>query len=335
MLWKGVLVVGWWFILSVGAQQVPPQAVSYQCEEDRIKLLVNINFWGQSLLTPASLSFGNCVPTLVDLVNGLVLFDYLLLDCAAVRVVTRTEIVYSNFLTYVPSQGIAQTFALPVVCSYSKPKDWVLPIKVPATGTLTGEGRMEFSMHIMNEDFTTPSKTKFFFLGAPINIEATVKTGFHQPTWLFIEECIAASSQALEKSSINHTIITNHGCFSDGKTSDSKYLSRTINGGLRLTLQAFKFADFNTEIYIHCWLTIWDPSLPASATRKACSFNQQMERWQLLDNPSQSSLCTCCDAVCKAAGTRQKRESEGEAGLVHTVVLGPFQVQSQESRVGS
>ncbi|KAF3861029.1 hypothetical protein F7725_001284 [Dissostichus mawsoni] len=45
-------------------------------------------------------------------------------------------------------------------------------------------------------------------------------------------------------------------------------------------------------------------------------------RWELLDDPMQSSMCDCCSRTCN---TRSKRGDEWESnGFWHTSVLGPL-----------
>ncbi|KAJ4918248.1 hypothetical protein JOQ06_000149, partial [Pogonophryne albipinna] len=74
-------------------------------------------------------------------------------------------------------------------------------------------------------------------------------------------------------------------------------------------------------VYIHCKLLSWDPEV-LSESQKACHYVKENERWELLDDPMQSSMCDCCSRTCN---TRSKRGDEWESnGFMHTSVLGPL-----------
>ncbi|MGH0161366.1 UNVERIFIED_CONTAM: hypothetical protein FKN15_041083 [Acipenser sinensis] len=115
-------------------------------------------------------------------------------------------------------------------------------------------------------------------------------------------------------------------CFVDGRTANSRFLPRIQTSEIRLSVQAFKFTQDDSVVFIHCQILAWDPARLQDPTKKACSFNMQTKNWELLDNPDQStSVCGCCNSVCTA---RRRRDTDD--GLRRTAVLGPLRIASRE-----
>ncbi|MBN3279706.1 ZP3 protein, partial [Polyodon spathula] len=143
----------------------------------------------------------------------MVVFQYGLLDCCFMRMVTANITSYMNVLTYKPTQsGFYQSpFNQAVVCTYTKPAGWTPPVYNPALGDASGFGKLEFTMGIMNDDFSAPRTSSLFFLGSLINIAAAVKQQFHMPLMVYIEACVAASTPELSPSSQTYPLITNRG----------------------------------------------------------------------------------------------------------------------------
>ncbi|XP_041083331.1 zona pellucida sperm-binding protein 3-like isoform X2 [Polyodon spathula] len=247
--------------------------------------------------------------------------------------VTTNLTSYMNVLTYKPTQGgfYQTSFSQAIVCTYTRPAGWTPPVYNPALGDAAGFGKLEFTMGIMNDDFSAPRTSSLFFLGSPINIAAAVKQQFHMPLMVYMEACVAASTPELSPSSQTYPLITNHGCFVDGQTGNSRFLPRVQTSEIRLVVQAFKFTQWNTDVYIHCRLLAWDPAQLSDPTKKACSFNQRTRSWELLDNPGRSSVCSCCTSNCSL----RKRRDTAEEGLRHTAVLGPLRILPEELSAGS
>ncbi|KAK5935773.1 hypothetical protein CgunFtcFv8_021106 [Champsocephalus gunnari] len=109
-------------------------------------------------------------------------------------------------------------------------------------------------------------------------------------------------------------------CLLDSENGNSRFLQRYHSSAITLYLQSFKFG-LGEEVYIHCKLLAWDPEV-LSESKKACHYVKENERWELLDDPMQSSICDCCSKTCN---TRSKRGDEWESnGFRHTSVLGPL-----------
>ncbi|XP_041099964.1 zona pellucida sperm-binding protein 3-like [Polyodon spathula] len=319
--WSGVVLVLCWVPLVV-----PEGAGTVACGVDSVSVRVLLNI-GQALpLDPKGFLLGSCSPSTSS--YNTVQFQSGLLDCSFIRMVTTNVTSYMNVLKYQPTQnGFYQTpFTQAIVCTYTKPAGWTPPVYNPALGDASGFGKLEFTMGIMNDGFSAPRTSSLFFLGSPIFIAAAVKQQFHMPLMVYIEECVAASTPELSPSSQTYPLIANHGCFVDGQAANSRFLPRVQTSEIRLVVQAFKFTQLNTDVYIHCRLLAWDPAQLNDPTKKACSFNQRTRRWELLDNPGQSSVCSCCTSSCNM----RKRRHTAEEGLRRTAVLGPLRILPDE-----
>ncbi|XP_041084662.1 zona pellucida sperm-binding protein 3-like, partial [Polyodon spathula] len=323
-----------WLRVPLYSGPVSPVAVSTACGVDSVAVRVLLDYFRPALpLDPSGLLLGTCPPSSSSAGNNMVVFQYGLLDCRFMRMVTANLTSYMNVLTYKPTQGgFYQTpFNQAIVCTYTRPAGWTPPVYNPALGDASGFGKLEFSMGIMNDDFSAPRTSSLFFLGSPIFIAAAVKQQFHMPLMVYMEACVAASTPELSPSSQTYPLITNHGCFVDGQTGNSRFLPRVQTSEIRLVVQAFKFTQRNTDVYIHCWLLAWDPAQLGDPTKKACSFNQRTRSWELLDNPGRSSVCSCCTSNCSL----RKRRDTAEEGLRHTAVLGPLRILPEELSAGS
>ncbi|KAK6483377.1 zona pellucida sperm-binding protein 3-like [Huso huso] len=328
-LWKCVVLA-----LCFIPFAAPQEAVSTACGVDSVAVKVLLDYSRSALpLDPSGLLLGTCPPSSSSAGNNMVVFQYGLLDCRFMRMVTANVTSYMNVLTYKPTQrGFYQTpFNQAIVCTYTKPAGWTPPVYNPALGDAYGFGKLEFTMGIMNDDFSAPRTSSLFFLGSPINIAAAVKQQFHMPLMVYMEECVAASTPELSPSSQTYPLIANHGCFVDGQAGNSRFLPRVQTSEICLVVQAFRFTQLNTDVYIHCRLLAWDPAQLNDPTKKACSFNQRTRSWELLDNPGRSSLCSCCTSNCNL----RKRRDTAEEGLRHTAVLGPLRILPEELSSGS
>ncbi|KAK1799182.1 hypothetical protein P4O66_007432, partial [Electrophorus voltai] len=106
----------------------------------------------------------------------------------------------------------------------------------------------------------------------------------------------------------------------------SRFLPRSDSSFLLLQLQAFKFA-MDSEVYLHCKLVVWDPD-DLNEEKKACNFNRDLGKWELLDDPFQNDLCRCCDSGCR---TRKQSFQSEPKELAQRRVLGPLVINSSTS----
>ncbi|KAG7227385.1 hypothetical protein INR49_000390 [Caranx melampygus] len=314
-LWAGALFLSLVAAISVNAD------MKLDCRPDFVTLV-----WTESR-AQADLSLfrlGNCYPTSITVREAVFSVD--LNDCNFRRMVTGDHLIYTNDLTYVSSpDSHLIPFTHPVVCTYKRPKDWYPPIYDPMFNTY-GQGDLVFHVGLMNEDFSGPAESTSFTLGSFIPIMASVEQKTHQPLLLLFEECVAAATAELQPESNLYPIITNKGCLVDSKTSRSKFEPREKSSEIRLSLQAFRFEHAN-EMFIHCKLVAWDPT-GLDNTKKTCHYVKD-HGWELLDNPSYSNLCDCCDSSCKSR--RMRSTASGKFGVVQKAVLGPLTITDVNS----
>ncbi|CAM5090044.1 unnamed protein product [Natator depressus] len=62
---------------------------------------------------------------------------------------------------------------------------------VPFSSTLSAEERLDFSLHLMNDDWSAERPSNGFQLGEVMHIQADVSTGNHVALWLFVDNCVA------------------------------------------------------------------------------------------------------------------------------------------------
>ncbi|XP_008284246.1 zona pellucida sperm-binding protein 3-like [Stegastes partitus] len=265
------------------------------------------------------LRLGSCFPTSVTVREAVFSVD--LNDCHFRRLVTGNHLMYTNDLIYYsPPNSLIPSFTLPVVCAYERPKDWFPAIYEPVFSTFNRDD-LVFHFGLMNADFSGPAESTSFSLGSFIPIMASVEQQHHQPLLLLLDECVAATTPELQHESNLYPIITNKGCLMDSKTSRSKYEPRVKTSEIRLSLQAFKFA-LGEDVFIHCNLVAWDPNA-LDHTKKACHYVKD-HGWELLDHPTYSSYCDCCETSCKSRKTRSL--ASGKHGVERKAVLGPITV---------
>ncbi|XP_072219897.1 zona pellucida sperm-binding protein 3-like [Leuresthes tenuis] len=291
-----------------------PAEITLDCEADHVTLV-----WMDSRTQADTSLFrlGSCVPT--SLTPRQAFFSVELNDCDFRRLVTGSELNYTNDLVYASSpDSYVHPFTLPVVCSYERPQDWFPRIYEPVFSTY-GVENLVFHIGIMNADFSGPAESTTFSLGSLIPIMASVEQQTHQPLLLLLEECVATTTPELQPGSDFYPIINNKGCLVDSKFSRTKFEPRQKSSELQLSLQAFRFA-LAQEVYIHCTLLAWDPN-GLDQTKKACHY-KKAHGWELLDDAAYSNLCDCCDFTCNS---RKKRSlASGKNGLAQKAVLGPL-----------
>ncbi|XP_059844081.1 zona pellucida sperm-binding protein 3-like isoform X2 [Hypanus sabinus] len=313
-------------------QTALPPGIAYSCGNSTLTVFVETTVLADA---PASLlRLGTCPPSGFKSPH-VILFQYGLRDCWGGRLISDTEIIFWNYLKFEESPALGMNrprLNARLECRYPVNEIPTPEPTVPVTGVLSGEGKLIFSMKIMTDDWAAERPDSLFFLGASINLQASVLATYHQALRLYMEECIATPTSSLGKSLENYSIINNHGCLIDGKTGNSKFLPRNDGSLLQFVVQAFKFnSREDADIFIHCKALVWDPKWD-DLLHKACSFDQQTESWQLLDAPLQSSLCDCCNAVCQPIQSRHKRSKEVETSVGHVIKVGPLRVISKQSR---
>ncbi|XP_071029758.1 zona pellucida sperm-binding protein 3-like [Oncorhynchus clarkii lewisi] len=269
-----------------------------KCEKHSIKVTWKVS--PELVEHAARLFLGHCVPSTFSVLptgEGMATFHYNLNGCAIKKRVTGKKHIYSTSLTYRPNRK-PKPAAINhhIKCVYIRPEGWIPPFLIPAYGSAEGHGGLVFHMALLNEDLTGLAKSSLFPLGSFIPIWAAVDQKDHQPLLLLLEECVAATTPELQSASLVYPITKGY-------------------------------------VYIHCKLVAWDPEV-FDIEKKACHYIKETGEWELLDDPSQSDLCKCCDSSCKL---RLKRGVDSEPQcLVQNSVLGPLTiVENSETRIPS
>uniref|UniRef100_A0A3Q1F998 Zona pellucida glycoprotein 3f, tandem duplicate 2 n=1 Tax=Acanthochromis polyacanthus TaxID=80966 RepID=A0A3Q1F998_9TELE len=231
------------------------------------------------------------------------------------------RIIYQTEMTYRPqAKSKPAAFMYPIKCVYKRPEGWVPPFLNPGSGLSEGRSGLVFHMALLNEQMTGIAKTNIITLGSFMPIWAAVEQKSHQPLLLLMEECVAATTAELQYGSQVYPLISNKGCLLESIRGNSKFLPRYHTSAIILYLQSFKFG-LGEEVYIHCKLVAWDPE-HLDETKKACHFVKENVSWELLDDPLQSSLCSCCESTCKSRSKRGVHWASGS--LSHNSVVGPL-----------
>ncbi|XP_035526944.1 zona pellucida glycoprotein 3f, tandem duplicate 2 [Morone saxatilis] len=308
-------------IIAVYASAVANAEIEVVCAKDSVRITWKIS--AELVPYAGRLFLGSCMPsklTVLSTGQGEVLFNYKFSDCKFKRQIKGKRLLYQTELTYRPQpKSKPAAFVYPIECVYERPERWIPPFLNPGSGTSEGRGGLVFHMALLNEQLTNVAKTNVIPLGSFMPIWAAVEQKSHQPLLLLMEECVAASTPELQPSSQVYPIISNKGCLLESMVGNSVFLPRYHLSALILYLQSFKFGL--REVYIHCKLVAWDPEV-VDETKKACNYVKEDGRWELLDDPSQSAVCSCCDSTCTS---RFKRGVEWEShSFSHKSVLGPL-----------
>ncbi|KAF4112701.1 uncharacterized protein LOC131541144 [Onychostoma macrolepis] len=257
---------------------------------------------------------GDCPPISTESGDTL-LFSVSLRDCGFHRQVTLDRVTYSNLLTY--DRRPALTFlSRSVRCVYDLPASRTTVFSAEED---YDDGAVTFSLELMNGDFSAPAPSLRFRMGSALLVRATVESRSRRPLWIYMESCMVATDADISRAARVHPIIANAGCLMESKWGNSSFLPRRRPAEIRLYLQAFKFA-LGQNIFLLCDLEAWDVQ---RVDRRACHYIQQQRRWKLLDDPSQSYVCSSCDSSFF-------RRTNAASGVSARKVLGPF-VMEEES----
>uniref|UniRef100_A0A3B5BCT2 Zona pellucida sperm-binding protein 3-like n=1 Tax=Stegastes partitus TaxID=144197 RepID=A0A3B5BCT2_9TELE len=273
--------------------------IKFECGKNSVSVTWKIS--PELVPYAARLFLGNCMPSELQVLPtgaGEAKFNYRFDDCKFKKMMKGKHIIYQNELSYRPqAKSKPAVFVFPIKCIYKRPEGWVPPFLNPGSGVSDGHSGLVFHMALLNEQMTGIAKTNIITLGSFMPIWAAVEQKSHQPLLLLMEECVAATTAELHYGSQVYPLISNKGV-----RGSSKFLPRYHSSAIILHLQSFKFG-LGEEVYIHCKLVAWDPER-LDETKKACHFVKEKASWELLDDPPQSSLCSCCDSTCKSRSKR-------------------------------
>ncbi|KAK3527195.1 hypothetical protein QTP86_014615, partial [Hemibagrus guttatus] len=254
---------------------------------------------------------GSCPPSSISMEQDMLLFSVWLHDCGFRRLVNEGKVTYTNVLTYSLDAGLSPITEL-VECVYD----------LNSTDMDSMNNDLVFTLELMNSDFNAPAPSTTFTIGTKIPIRAEVKQQEFTPVQIYLQRCMLANTPDLAQNSQLHTLITDAGCLTESKEGNATFLARQEPSEIHLYFQAFRFA-LGEQIFLHC-----DISTGAlqhfSVDEKACQYLDDQSRWELLDDPAQSYICSCCESL-----TCMNRNNF-ESGAYTRQVLGPFtMVESQ------
>ncbi|CAM4624539.1 zona pellucida sperm-binding protein 3-like [Caretta caretta] len=299
----------------------PLQPVMVQCEEAQMVITVHRDLFGMGrLIKAADLSLGPaaCQYTSLNAAENMVTFEAGLHECGSTLQMTPDSLVYSTSLNYNPTPAsnpvILRTnpAVIPIECHYPR-KDNVSskaikPTWVPFSSTLSAEERLDFSLHLMNDDWSAERPSNGFQLGEVMHIQADVHTGNHVALRLFVDSCVATLSPDRD-SSPRYAVIDFNGCLVDGRSDDttSAFISpRPRQDTLQFTVDVFRFAgDARNLIYITCHLKVTAAEQAPDPLNKACSFNKAGNIWSPVEGTR--DICRCCETGnCGLAGQSRR-----------------------------
>ncbi|XP_013859970.1 zona pellucida sperm-binding protein 3 [Austrofundulus limnaeus] len=307
-------------IMAVLAAAFADPDIKVICESDSVRVIWRVG--PQFVPYAARFFLGNCMPSkwmVLPTGEGEAHFNYKFSDCRFTKQIKGKHLVYQSELSFRPqAKPKPAVFKHPVNCVYKRPDDWVPKFLNPGSGVSSGQSKLVFRMALLNEQLTGVAKTNVIPLGSFMPIWVAVEQKAHQPLLMLMDECVAATTPELQPNTQIYPIIGNNGCLFESKRGSSMFLPRYHSSAIVLYLQSFKF-NLGGEVYIHCNLVVWDTT-NLGRQKKACHVKDSGS-WELLDDPSRSSLCDCCDTVCSPRNKRSEQESHSRS---FKSVLGPI-----------
>uniref|UniRef100_A0A8D0GW31 Zona pellucida sperm-binding protein 3 n=1 Tax=Sphenodon punctatus TaxID=8508 RepID=A0A8D0GW31_SPHPU len=300
----------------------PQQPVTVQCQEAQLVVTVHRDLFGTGrLIKAADLRLGPAACPYISLnaAENTVAFEAGLHECGNTLQMTLDSLIYSTSLYYNPSPASNSVIlrtnpaVVPIECHYPR-KDNVSskaikPTWVPFSSTISAEERLDFSLRLMADDWSTERPSSAFQLGDVMHIQADVRTGNHVALRLFVDSCVATLTPD-RASSPQYAIIDFNGCLIDGRSDDtsSTFLSlRPRQDSLRFMVDVFRFAgDARGLIYITCHLKVTAVDQAPDPLNKACSFNKAGNVWTPVEGTR--DICSCCETgLCGVSGGQFRR----------------------------
>uniref|UniRef100_A0A8D0GP24 Zona pellucida sperm-binding protein 3 n=1 Tax=Sphenodon punctatus TaxID=8508 RepID=A0A8D0GP24_SPHPU len=323
------------------------QPVTVHCQEAQLVVIVHRDLFGTGRLikaTDLSLGPAACPYTSLNAAENTVIFEAGLHECGSTLQMTPDFLIYSTSLYYNPSPArnsvIQRTnpAVVPIECHYPR-KDNVSskaikPTWVPFSSTISAEEQLDFSLRLMNDDWSTERPSSAFQLGDVMHIQADVRTGNHVALRLFVDSCVATLTPD-RASSPQYAIIDFNGCLIDGRSDDtsSAFLSlRPRQDSLRFMVDVFRFAgDARDLSYITCHLKVTAVDQAPDPLNKACSFNKASNVWTPVEGTR--DICSCCETgLCGVSGGQFSNTRNFMAiGFPHT---GDLSVKEADVMVG-
>ncbi|KAK1156088.1 zona pellucida sperm-binding protein 3-like [Acipenser oxyrinchus oxyrinchus] len=289
-------------------------SVTLDCRKDAMVVTVNRDLFGIGyLVNSADLSVGSagCSATSSDSVTNTVVFSIQLQDCGSTFQVTLRvdRICYCANISCIPvflnRMPVMHeiTYKDVVFISFRRWNVSSSPIKptwVPFTSTASTEQILDFSLLLMNDNWSGPRVSNVIYLGDILHVEASVAVDNHVPLRLYVDNCIATLSDNKD-SEARYAVVDKLGCLMDSKSPDSSSFIRPALNKLHFDITAFKFqGDSRSMIYMTCTLRAVNADKPADASNKASLLSKYKPckapdvLW--VSEDGSSAVCGCCDA---------------------------------------
>uniref|UniRef100_A0A8L0DJT0 Zona pellucida sperm-binding protein 3 n=1 Tax=Oncorhynchus mykiss TaxID=8022 RepID=A0A8L0DJT0_ONCMY len=240
-------------------------------------------------------------------------------DCGTKYMLNEDSLIYANLLRYTPRttpDGVIRMAGavIPIEChyerKYSLDSSSLQPTWIPFTATVSAEDTLQFSLKFMTSDWLYERGSGVYFLGDPINIEASVRVAHHTRLRVFVSSCVATldpdsnSVPRYEDAPICILILSPSRCLTDSQLPGSRsgFMRRTQDNKLGFHIDAFRFyQEDRAELYITCHLMAVPVMDHAEPSNKACSFIDG--RWRSADE--NDLLCGPCPSLSRQKGVDQ------------------------------
>ncbi|XP_041740876.1 zona pellucida sperm-binding protein 3 [Coregonus clupeaformis] len=222
-------------------------------------------------------------------------------DCGTKHLINKDSLIYTNLLRYTPRttpDGVIRMdgAVIPIECHYERKYSLdsasLQPTWIPFTAAVSAEDTLQFSLKLMTSDWLYERGSGVYFLGDPINMEASVRVAHHTRLRVFVSSCVATLDP--DSNSVpRYVFIENDGCLMDSQLpgSHSGFMRRTQDNKLWFHIDAFRFhQEDRAELYITCHLIAVPVMDHAEPSNKACSFIDG--RWRSADE--NDLLCGRC-----------------------------------------
>uniref|UniRef100_A0A4W5Q7R4 Zona pellucida sperm-binding protein 3 n=1 Tax=Hucho hucho TaxID=62062 RepID=A0A4W5Q7R4_9TELE len=233
-------------------------------------------------------------------------------DCGTKYLMNKDSLIYTNLLRYTPRttpDGVIRMegAVIPIEChyerKYSLDSSSLQPTWIPFTARVSAEDTLLFSLTLMTSDWLYERGSGVYFLGDPINIEASVRVAHHTRLRVFVSSCVATLDP--DRNSVpRYVFIESDGCLTDSQLpgSHSGFMRRTQDNKLGFHIDAFRFyQEDRAELYITCHLMAVPVMDHAEPSNKACSFIDG--RWRSADE--NDLLCGRCPSLSRQEGVDQ------------------------------
>uniref|UniRef100_A0A672GT66 Zona pellucida sperm-binding protein 3 n=1 Tax=Salarias fasciatus TaxID=181472 RepID=A0A672GT66_SALFA len=203
-----------------------------------------------------------------------------LMDCGTKHWMTEDSLVYTNLLIYSPipsPNGVIRMdeAVIPIECHYARKyslsSSSLMPSWVSFTSTMSAVENLDFNLKLMTGDWQYERGSQVYYLGDPINIEASVRVGHHMKLRVFLSSCVATLHPDMD--SEPRYVLIEDGCLVDSAVPGSKshFLVRTQENSLQMQLHPLK-CFCTLQIYVTCHVNavpLDDAEAPNKAWRSA------------------------------------------------------------------